>query len=68
MRWMEVVTYATFAGLPCVNVPAGFNAQGLPTGLQIMAAPRADAFVLREAAAYEKQVQDWLAVRPRVVA
>jgi amidase len=29
-RWMEVVIYATFAGLPCISVPAGFNAEGLP--------------------------------------
>ncbi|MGH8820572.1 MAG: amidase, partial [Rhodoferax sp.] len=29
-RWMEVVIYATFAGLPCISVPAGFNAAGLP--------------------------------------
>ena len=25
-RWMEVVIIATFAGLPCISVPAGFNA------------------------------------------
>lgn len=67
-RWMEVVIYATFAGLPCVNVPAGFNARGLPTGLQLVGAPQADAFVLQVAAAYEKQVQDWLALRPRIAA
>lgn len=65
-RWMEGVIYATFAGLPCVNVPAGFNARGLPTGLQLMAAPQADALVLQVAAAYEKRVQDWLAVRPQI--
>ena len=27
-RWMEVTLYATFAGLPAISVPAGFDAQG----------------------------------------
>ena len=26
-RWMEVTLYATFAGLPAISVPAGFDAQ-----------------------------------------
>ena len=52
-RWMEVVIYATLAGLPTVNVPAGFDAQGLPMGVQLMGRPRDDAGVLRLAAAYE---------------
>ena len=63
-RWMEVVIYATFAGLPCISVPAGFNAQGLPMGLQLIGRPRADAFVLRAAAAYEVAIGDWLARTP----
>eukprot|EP01030_Chromulinospumella_sphaerica_P004597 gene4597-4500_t len=32
-RWMEVVIYATFAGLPAISVPAGFGPDGLPMGL-----------------------------------
>ncbi len=52
-RWMEVVIYATFAGLPAVSVPAGFDARGLPMGLQLIGRPRDDAGVLRLAAAYE---------------
>ena len=27
-RWMEVVIYATLAGLPAMSVPVGFNAAG----------------------------------------
>jgi amidase len=64
-RWMEVVIYATFAGLPCISVPAGFNAAGLPMGLQLIGKPQGDAALLRLARAYEQAAQDVLAVRPK---
>ena len=35
-RWMEVVIYATFAGLPSISVPAGFGAGNMPVGLQLI--------------------------------
>jgi amidase len=63
-RWMEVVTIATFAGLPCISVPAGFNAAGLPMGLQLIGKPRDDLGVLRLAMAYERASAEVLAVRP----
>ncbi|MEO6363964.1 MAG: amidase, partial [Caldimonas sp.] len=52
-RWMEVVILATFAGLPCISVPAGFGALGLPIGLQLIGRPRGDLDVLRLARSYE---------------
>lgn len=52
-RWMEVSIYATLAGLPVINVPAGFNEHGLPMGLQLIGRPQADLSVLKLAAAYE---------------
>ncbi len=63
-RWMEVTIYATFAGLPCISVPAGFNAHGLPMGLQIIGKPQGDAEVLQLARAYEGVAQAVLARRP----
>ena len=66
-RWMEATIYATFAGLPCISVPVGFNAQGLPMGMQIIGRPHGDAQVLRLAHAYEQVAQDVLAVRPAAV-
>jgi amidase len=63
-RWMEVTIYATFAGLPCMSMPVGFDAGGLPMGMQIIGRPRADRAVLRLARAYEQVAQDVLAVRP----
>jgi amidase len=63
-RWMEATIYATFAGLPCISVPAGFNAQGLPMGLQIIGRPQGDAEVLALARAYEGVAGEVLGHRP----
>ena len=63
-RWMEVGIYATFAGLPCISVPAGFSAAGLPMGLQLIGRPQGDADVLRLAHAYEQVAQEVLTARP----
>jgi amidase len=60
-RWMEVTSYATFAGLPAVSVPVGFDDRGLPMGMQIIGPPRADVEVLRLAHAYERTI-DHLAI------
>ena len=65
-RWMEVVIYATFAGLPCISVPTGFNAAGLPMGLQLIGRPNDDVGVLRLAAAYESVIGDWLSAKPPI--
>ena len=67
-RWMEVVIYATLAGLPCISVPAGFGAAGLPMGLQLIGRPQGEAALLRLARSYERAVQDVLAVRPTPMA
>lgn len=66
-RWMEVVIYATLAGLPCISVPAGFDASGRPMGLQLIGRPQGDAALLRLARAYELASPDLLARRPPVL-
>ena len=63
-RWMEVVILASFAGLPCVSVPVGFNAAGLPMGMQLIGRPRGELELLRLAQAYEAAASEVLAVRP----
>jgi amidase len=63
-RWMEVVIYATYAGLPCISVPAGFGAAKLPMGLQLIGRPQGEAALLRLARAYESAAQDVLKVSP----
>jgi len=63
-RWMEVVIYATLAGLPALSVPVGFNDAGLPMGMQLIGPPLGDLAVLNAAAAYEQTIPDLLARRP----
>ena len=65
-RWMEVVIYATLAGLPAISVPAGFSDDGLPMGLQLIGPPLGDLAVLTAAAAYEDCIGDVLARRPNL--
>jgi len=52
-RWMEVVIYATLAGLPCISIPVGFGADGLPMGMQLIGKPLGDRAVLQFAHACE---------------
>ncbi|SFD78444.1 amidase [Sulfitobacter brevis] len=51
-RWMQVVIPASLLGLPVVNVPSGFGANGLPNGLQLIGPRGSDARLLQLA-------QDW---------
>ena len=55
-RWMEVTIYATFAGLPAISVPVGFDQRGLAMGMQLIGPPRGDLDVLRAARAYEQTI------------
>ena len=63
-RWMEAVIYATFAGLPCISVPAGFSPDGLPMGLQLIGKPQGDFALLQLAHAYEQANLAMIRQRP----
>jgi amidase len=63
-RWMEVVIYATLAGLPSISVPAGFGVNGLPMGLALIGKPQGDWDLLKLAHAYEMANQELIARRP----
>lgn len=41
-------------GLPALMVPSGFGVSGLPTGIQIVGRPQADALCLRLGAAFQR--------------
>jgi aspartyl-tRNA(Asn)/glutamyl-tRNA(Gln) amidotransferase subunit A len=42
-------------GFPAISLPCGFTETGLPIGLQLAAAPRREALLLRVARAFERQ-------------
>ena len=44
---------ANITGLPALSIPMGFDAAGLPLGMQIMGRPFDEATVLRVGQAYE---------------
>jgi len=54
---------ASLAGICGLNVPCGFDRQGLPVGLQILGKAFAEDVVLRVGHAYE-QTTDWHTRRP----
>jgi aspartyl-tRNA(Asn)/glutamyl-tRNA(Gln) amidotransferase subunit A len=51
------------AGVPAISVPAGFNRDGLPIGVQFAGRPFAEAAVYRLAHAYE-QANPWHTMHP----
>jgi len=59
-EWMQVSAYASMAGCPAINVPAGFDNAGRPMGIQLIGRPRGDRAVLQAALVYEK-LMDWRA-------
>jgi amidase len=63
-RWMEATIYATFAGLPAISVPVGFDGRGLPMGMQLIGRPRGDVALLALAHAYEQASPSVGARRP----
>ena len=50
-------------GVPAISIPCGFDASGLPIGLQVVARPWAEARLLRIARTYERATS-WSERRP----
>jgi len=57
---------ANLAGIPAISVPCGFDENGLPIGLQILAPAFAEGKLLRIARMYEAQT-DWHRKRPPIL-
>src|SRR5262249_36559048 len=49
----ENTVFANYYGLPAISIPCGFDGNGLPLGLQIVAKPWDEATVLHLAYRYE---------------
>jgi amidase len=64
-RWMEVVVPVSLIGLPALNIPIGFGANGLPMGMQIIARTGADASVLAMGQSWHLAT-DWPGRKPPV--
>ena len=67
LEWMSPCSSITVTGLPAISVPAGFDEDGLPAGLQIVGRQRADFSVLQMAYGFEQSTEFWR-VRPAIVA
>jgi aspartyl-tRNA(Asn)/glutamyl-tRNA(Gln) amidotransferase subunit A len=65
MDWTPFCHPFNLTGQPAATVPCGFDADGLPIGLQIVGRWHDDAAVLRAAAAFEA-VAPWAHLRPPV--
>jgi len=61
--WSPFTVPFNLTGQPAASVPCGFDAKGLPVGLQIVGRAYADSVVLRAARAFE-QLQPWAEARP----
>lgn len=62
-RWMEVVVPAGLIGLPCLAVPAGFGAAGLPIGLQLIGRRGSDVALLQMGQGWHNAAP-WVHLRP----
>ncbi len=62
-EWMKVVIPVTMSGCPVAAVPAGFGANGLPIGLQLVAPNHAELACLQLAHAHDNAT-NWVARRP----
>jgi aspartyl-tRNA(Asn)/glutamyl-tRNA(Gln) amidotransferase subunit A len=61
--WSPALFPINLTGQPAASVPAGFTAEGLPVGLQIVGRHLADRSVIAAAAAFER-CRPWLRHRP----
>lgn len=50
----SAIGFANYLGLPALSVPMGFDARGMPVGLQLVGRPFAEALLLRAAHAFER--------------
>lgn len=59
IAWMKSAYFITVTACPAISVPAGFTADGLPVGIQIVGRYRADFELLQIAHAFEQATEVW---------
>ena len=70
MQYADQLTVpANHAGVPGLSIPAGFDGEGLPIGVQLLGPDFSEATLLRLGRAYElaTEKKDWREKRPKVV-
>ncbi len=65
IQWIAPCPPVNASGLPAISLPAGFNDQGLPLGIQLVGKPAAEATLLSLAAQIEI-AQPWSQYRPQL--
>ena len=70
MQYADQMTVcANHAGIPGISIPAGFDKDGLPIGIQFLGDDYAEAKILRIARAYEMETAsaNWRTKTPQVL-
>lgn len=70
MQYADQLTVAAnHAGIPGISLPAGFDADGLPVGIQLLGPDYSEANLLRIGRAYEIATQDeaWRKIQPQIL-
>ncbi|UYV38848.1 amidase [Rhodobacteraceae bacterium D3-12] len=65
-RWMEIVIPIGLLGLPCLNLPVGFGANGLPAGVQLFGPRGSDARLLQVGQLWHEATQ-FTKTRPEII-
>lgn len=63
VNWILPCPPFNATGQPVINIPAGFDHNGVPLGVQLVGRPKAEATVIALAAQLE-QIQAWSKLRP----
>jgi aspartyl-tRNA(Asn)/glutamyl-tRNA(Gln) amidotransferase subunit A len=70
MQYADQLTVpANHAGVPGISLPAGFGAEGLPIGIQLLGPDYSEGTLLNLSHAYETatQTEPWRNIRPSVI-
>jgi amidase len=63
VEWLAIAYAITLIACPAISIPAGFTAEVLPVGLQIVAPPRAEARLLAGAKLFEGLLEGLLGLK-----
>ncbi len=70
MQYADLLTVpANHAGVPGLAIPAGFDSQGLPIGIQLIGPDFSEATLLRAGRAFEIETENdqWRREKPKIL-